>query len=118
MSYKTIPTPNFAKSLKTLAKRHKSIKEDMKKFRASLEENPFQGSDLGSGLRKIRMAIESKGGGKSGGARVITFTTFTNQTTGKVYMIEVYDKSEYSTVKKDVINPSFREFCTINSSNC
>ena len=103
MSYKTIPTPNFARSLKSLAKRHKSMKEDMKKLCASLEENPLQGSDLGSGLRKIPMAIESKRGGKSGGARVITFTVFTDQTTGKVYMLEVYDKSDYATVKKDVI---------------
>ena len=109
MSYKTIPTPNFARSLKSLAKRHKSIKEDMEKLRASLEENPLQGSDLGGGLRKIRMAIESKGGGKSGGARVITFTIFTDQATGKVYMLEVYDKSDYSTIKKDIIKKMLKD---------
>lgn len=33
------------------------------------------GTDLGRGLRKIRMAITSKGKGKSGGARVITLVT-------------------------------------------
>ena len=109
MSYKTIPTPNFAKSLKSLAKRYKSMKDDIKKLCASLEENPLQGSDLGGGLRKIRMAIDSKGGGKSGGARVITFTVFAEQTTGKVYLLEVYDKSEYSTVKKDVIKKLLKD---------
>lgn len=81
----------------------------MEKLRASLEENPLQGSDLGGGLRKIRMAIESKGGGKSGGARVITFTIFTDQATGKVYMLEVYDKSDYSTIKKDIIKKMLKD---------
>ncbi len=36
--------------------------------------NPQIGTDLGNGLRKIRMRISSKGRGKSGGARVISFT--------------------------------------------
>ena len=36
--------------------------------------NPQSGVDLGGGLRKVRMAIGSKGRGKSHGARVITFT--------------------------------------------
>ena len=31
------------------------------------------GKDLGNGVRKIRMAVKSKGKGKSGGMRVITF---------------------------------------------
>ena len=73
MSFKVIPTPTFAKSLKTLAKRHKSMKADMKAFVEGLEENPIQGVELSPGIRKIRMAIKSKGGGKSGGARVITY---------------------------------------------
>ena len=38
-----------------------------------LFENPFMGIDLGKHLRKIRLAITSKGKGKSGGARVITY---------------------------------------------
>ena len=37
-----------------------------------LEQNPLLGTDLGDGLRKVRMKITSKGKGKSGGARVIT----------------------------------------------
>ena len=72
MNFKVIPTPTFAKSLKALAKRYRSMKADMDAFRKSLEEDPFQGTELTPGVRKIRMAITSKGGGKSGGARVIT----------------------------------------------
>ena len=73
MSFKVIPTPTFAKSLKALAKRHKSLKEDVKAFVAELERNPLQGVELTAGIRKIRMAIKSKGAGKSGGASVITY---------------------------------------------
>ena len=102
MSFRIVPTPTFAKSLKALAKRHKSIKEDMEKFRKSLEENPLQGTEL-PGVRKIRMAIKSKSGGKSGGARVITYNVLATEQDGVVYLLEVYDKSEYSTVKENVL---------------
>ncbi len=36
-------------------------------------DNPTSGTSLGHNLYKIRLAIASKGKGKSGGARVITF---------------------------------------------
>lgn len=103
MSFRIVPTPTFAKSLKALAKRHKSIKEDIEKFRKSLEENPLQGTELIPGVRKIRMAIKSKSGGKSGGARVITYNVLATEQDGVVYLLEVYDKSEYSTVKENVL---------------
>lgn len=65
--------------------------------------NPFQGIELTPGIRKIRMAITSKGRGKSGGARVITYTIVTAETEGKVYLMNVYDKSDFSTVELSVI---------------
>ena len=37
------------------------------------------GTDLGRGVRKIRMAIGSKGKGKSGGARVLTLTVLVSE---------------------------------------
>lgn len=42
---------------------------------------------------KIRLAIESKGKGKSGGARVITYLYIKTET---VYLLSIYDKSEKS----------------------
>ncbi len=79
MSFKVIPTPTFAKSLKALAKRHKSLKEDVKALVAELERNPLQGVELTAGIRKIRMAIKSKGAGKSGGASVITYNVLVTE---------------------------------------
>ena len=79
------------------------MKEDMEKFRKGLEKNPLQGAELIPGIRKIRMAIKSKSGGKSGGARVITYNVLATEQDGVVYLLEVYDKSEYSTVKENVL---------------
>ena len=65
MRYNIETTPHFEKELKDLAKRYKSMKQDFGKFKDSLKEDPFQGVDLGGGLRKIRMTIDSKRKGKS-----------------------------------------------------
>jgi mRNA-degrading endonuclease RelE of RelBE toxin-antitoxin system len=109
MNFKVIPTPTFAKSLKALAKRYRSMKADMDAFRKSLEKDPFQGTELTPGVRKIRMAITSKGGGKSGGARVITYNVLTAEQDGKVYLMEIYDKSDAQTVKLNVIKEWIKE---------
>ena len=60
---------------------------------------------MSPGIRKIRMAITSKGRGKSGGARVITYTIVTTQThiDGYIYLLDIYDKSDYSSVNTDII---------------
>lgn len=108
MNFEVHITPDFLRSMKALSKRYRSFKQDFKIFSESLEENPFQGVELSPGIRKIRMAIASKGRGKSGGARVITYTVLVSETTGDVYLIDLYDKADYSTVDlaiiKDIIS--------------
>lgn len=68
-----------------------------------MRQNPFQGDELCPGIRKIRMAISSKGRGKSGGARVITYNILTAEEEGHVYLLEIYDKSDFSTVDVTVL---------------
>lgn len=109
MSFEIIITPGFLKSLKGLAKRHKSLKQDFKAFSQALHADPFQGVELFPGLRKIRMAISSKGRGKSGGARVITYTIVVAAQEGTVYMIDIYDKSDYDTVDVAVLRKIVEE---------
>ena len=55
------------------------------------------------------MAIDSKRKGKAGGARFITYTTLVDENTGEVWLIEIYDKSEFSTTKTDVIKKMLKE---------
>ena len=98
MNFDVIPTPHFERSFKVLAKSHRSLKDDILEFTKSLEINPFQGDELTPGIRKIRMTISSKGRGKSGGARVITYTIVATANEGSVYLLDIYDKSDYSTV--------------------
>lgn len=104
MNYKVKPIPNFLKDLKQLAKRYPSIKRDLHTLGISLQANPHLGTDLGKGLRKIRMAITSKGWGKSGGARIITLNVILNENEGELLLITIYDKAERSTISVQEID--------------
>jgi mRNA-degrading endonuclease RelE of RelBE toxin-antitoxin system len=87
---------SFAKDIKDLKKKYRSIDSDFETFIESLLENPFQGDGLGNDCYKVRMAIKSKNRGKSGGARVITCVKIINET---IYLLSIYDKSSQSTIK-------------------
>ena len=91
MSYKIQSLPTFDRQVKRLAKKYPSLKTDLRSLFDSFQEEPAQGSALGKGCYKVRMAITSKKQGKSGGARVITFVKVTQEA---VYLLSVYDKSE------------------------
>jgi len=60
-----------------------------------LRENPVQGASIGNSCYKLRIAIASKGRGKSGGGRVITHIKITQT---KIYLLSIYDKSEQSDI--------------------
>ena len=95
MSYNVLYTENFRKEAKRLAKKHVSLKKDIETLIDSLEQTPIQGKALGQDCYKIRMAISSKGKGKSGGARVITCVLIEDV---DVYLLIVYDKSEKENI--------------------
>lgn len=96
-----IATHPFIKSAKAIAKKYRSFNDDYQKFIAELSENPKLGVDLGGGFRKVRMAISSKGKGKSGGCRVITFDMI--ERNDCLYLIYAYDKSDYDSVEMKII---------------
>jgi mRNA-degrading endonuclease RelE of RelBE toxin-antitoxin system len=68
MSYKILSIPPFDKQLKRLGKKYPTLKNDFAIFLQNLGRDPKQGIKLGYNCYKIRMAIESKGKGKSRGA--------------------------------------------------
>lgn len=94
-------TEEFKRCAKPLAKRYKSFNQDYRNLLDELERNPRLGTDLGMGYRKVRMAIKSKGKGKSGGARVITLDTL--ECDDCLYLLFVYDKSDADSVDLDAI---------------
>lgn len=110
MSYQLRTIPTFDKELKRLSKHYRSLKSDILQLGKELQDNPLIGADLGQGVRKIRLAIKSKGGGKSGGARVITHTEIlTEMTDGIVRFLSIYDKSEQSTISDKRIQQLLKE---------
>lgn len=94
-------TDVFVKCVKPLAKRYRSFKADYHNLLDELEANPHMGIDLGDGFRKVRMAIASKGKGKSAGARIITLDMV--ERNDCLYLIYAYDKSDTANVKIDVL---------------
>jgi hypothetical protein len=95
MNYNVSSIPLFDKQAKRLAKKFPSLKNDLIALVDTLIETPEQGKALGNNFYKIRLAITSKGKGKSGGARIISYIKITNTT---VYMASIYDKSDKSTI--------------------
>lgn len=95
MSFNVVVTDGFKKHAKDLAKKHRSLKNDLNQLIDSLEENPMQGEPLGKDCYKVRMAITSKGKGKSGGSRVITCVKIVDQT---AYLLTIYDKSDKENI--------------------
>ena len=100
MSFRISTIEAFDKQAHRLAKRYASFKDDYVQLLNELRENPFLGSDLGGGIRKVRMAISSKGKGKRGGARVITYTAnvIVQEIEGELILLSIYDKSEQSNI--------------------
>jgi mRNA-degrading endonuclease RelE of RelBE toxin-antitoxin system len=95
MSYNVIATPKFKRELKRLVKKFQSLKNEFGLLIDELIQNPTTGTSIGNDCYKIRLAIASKGKGKSGGARVITYVLVRNQI---VYLLDIYDKSEQANI--------------------
>jgi mRNA-degrading endonuclease RelE of RelBE toxin-antitoxin system len=90
MPFKIEATPEFLTEAKKLAKKYISLRNDIEALAKELSVNPTQGITLGKNVYKVRLAISSKGKGKSGGARVITCVKIIAET---IYLVSIYDKS-------------------------
>ncbi len=100
MSFNIIPTPPFEKEIKQLAKKYPSFKKDIALLIATLQDNPKTGTPLGNNCYKIRVAISSKGKGKSAGARVITYVQIVESV---IFLLSIYDKSEAENISDAVL---------------
>ena len=100
MSFNIVTTPPFEKELKQLEKKYPSVKKDIVDLANKLLKEPKMGTALGNDCYKIRMAITSKGKGKSGGARVITFVQIIETT---IYLLSIYDKADTSNISDKIL---------------
>ena len=122
MRYRIKTHQDFDKEFKRLCKKYSSLKADLSALGKSLSENPDQGTSLGKGVRKVRMAIDmgaesiirmaiaSKGKGKSHGARVITCTEaiVCADNEGTVILLTIYDKADRDSISAAEIDELLR----------
>ena len=91
-------------------KKYASFEQDYLQLLDELRSNPFVGTPLGEGVRKVRMPISSKGKGKSGGARVLTYNVNKESDDEiKVTLMSIYDKSKISNVSDEYISFLIKE---------
>jgi len=62
----------FQREARRLLKKYASLRQELGHLQLLLAETPRLGTPLGNNCFKIRLAVKSKGQGKSGGMRVIT----------------------------------------------
>lgn len=106
MNFNVLYTSNFRKEAKKLTKKYPSIKHELSQLIESLEQDAEQGVALGKDCYKIRIAIKSKGKGKSGGARVITCVKIVDS---EVYLLSIYDKSEQASLTDKALKELLKE---------
>jgi len=94
------PSEKFKKETKRLIKKYSSLKQELANLSNILSKEPSTGTPLGNNTYKIRLAIKSKGKGKSGGSRVITYVVTENK---EVYLLTIYDKSEFGSIDDKII---------------
>lgn len=95
MSFKVETVAPFRKQAKKLIKKYPSLKSELNKLGEALANEPTAGIPLGNNCCKIRLAIASKGKGKSGGARVISHFYSKEDT---IYLLSIYDKSDRESI--------------------
>ena len=95
MKFNVIPIDKFKKEAKRLIRKFPSLKSELISLNDILEVQPDLRTPLGNNCYKIRLAIKSKGQGKSGGARVITYMINNDK---DVYLLTIFDKSELDSI--------------------
>lgn len=102
MKIKVLTSKNFRNKAKRLLKKYKYLKSELQDLEKQLFENPEFGIALGNDCYKIKLAVKSKGKGKSGGVRIITNVvvriTQKEEDSKIVGMVTIYDKSEYDNI--------------------
>ncbi len=99
--FKVFQIPPYSKAVKRLKRKYYSLTSDLNKLIDQLEQNPTLGNAIGPNTYKVRLNITSKGKGKSGGGRVITYCITEEQ---EVWLLSIYDKAEQEDISDREVN--------------
>jgi mRNA-degrading endonuclease RelE of RelBE toxin-antitoxin system len=106
MSFNVLVLESFKRRARKLIRKYPSLKEELDRLLEELSKDPTLGTPLGQDCYKIRLRIASKGKGKSGGARVISYVLVKDLS---VYLLTIYDKSEQSDVERKELQRLIKE---------
>lgn len=117
MSYRIVAIDDFSKDAKRLSKKYASLKSELKVLEEQLLENPRMGKRIRENAYKIRLAVKSKGKGKSGGLRIITsvfeveLEVQENESEQDIIivLVAIYDKSEMSDISDKELDDLLKE---------
>ncbi len=101
-----IPTPQFKREAKPLLKKYLSLSSELRELEQQLKENAHLGDKITENTYKIRIAVKSKGKGKRGGLRVISYIILkivANDEIENIYLLAIYDKSEFENISDKLI---------------
>jgi len=102
---KVITTAVFARKVKPLLKKYRTLGESLLLLQQELIKNPRSGSSYGANIYKVRLADPSKGKGTSGGFRVVTYLVIEKSDDVTIQLITILNKSEEDSITKaDVLN--------------
>ena len=90
------PSPLFTRELKRLTKKFPSLRVELRQVLEDLSNDPHHGESMGGGFYKIRVPIASKGVGKRGGARLVTYVQIVDE---RIHLVSIYDKAELSNIE-------------------
>ena len=105
--YSVRPARSFEKDTELLLKKYASLKQELANLGRELANNPTLGTSLGKDCYKIRLAIKSKGKGKSGGARVVTYVITDNS---EIILLTIYDKQSKADLGPNELDILLRDF--------
>lgn len=113
MASRIILTDSFKRDAKKLAKKYRSLGEDIKSLIDELGNDPYLGNRITPNVYKIRIAIKSKGKGKSGGGRIIYYVNIVfeenNDDDVNIYFLTIYDKSSVENIPTHIIDSLIRD---------
>lgn len=72
-----------------------------------MQDHPTKGTPLGNDIYKIRLAISSKGKGKSGGSRVMSFVKVSETT---VLLFSIYSKGTKDSISDKEIEELIKNY--------
>lgn len=116
MNCRIIAIDYFKRNARKLLKKYSSLKTELATLEKLLLEQPHTGTLITENTYKIRLAVKSKGKGKSGGLRVIThIVEVTIQVKGiseqdiTIFLVAIYDKSKMANFPKHILRSYIEE---------